>query len=280
MQLQPVPEQTETNLIPFDYHYSPLIEYFLKTVTLKFELNLKSFLKIRLTSIAPSRRTNVFSDMCETEKISEPPSYQLSVSSSENCETACRQNNKEFVKLLNKNIYIISNTLFIDASLYVIKLNPIDSDNGGCVKDENKNTFQCICKLNYQILVNTEFHRIFQLIFTDIPFSRPIQTRDKFSALVILLKFYPLNAVFYLAYMFEINKEFSNPYPSHFVPNDIMHINFDGEIVSENVSGTLEDRGQFSEYGNTLFMKICNLVAHGDCDLRAIGNSYYSINKF
>lgn len=75
-----------------------------------------------------------FVDFCKMEQICRPAFYRLSANSQENCVTGCRQNNKEYVKFLNENIYISSSALNINSRLYVIKLNPIDSYDRGCLR--------------------------------------------------------------------------------------------------------------------------------------------------
>lgn len=154
------------------------------------------------------------------ERIRRPPFYRLSANSHKNCATGCRQNNKEYVKFLNENIYIISSALSINPSQYVIKLNPIHSDNSGCVEGEKTNTNQCICKPTNQIVVDRKFYLMFLHIVNGIPDSyEEISLKKQFSALIILLKFHPPSIVFYLAYMFEINKVSSNL--SLFISNGI-----------------------------------------------------------
>lgn len=163
--------------------------------------------------------------------------------------------------------------LFLDASLYIVKLNPIDSDTGGCLANENNDTYECVCKANYQILVNREFYSILRLIILDTVNSDEKTDDKQFSALIILLKFMPLHAIFYLANMFKMNNVSSNL--PHFIPNDIMNINFDGEVVPENVPGKLENREQLSEMGNKLFIELLQFVIY-NCDIRSIANN----NKF
>lgn len=49
-------------------------------------------------------------------------------------------------------------------------------------------------------------------------------------------------------------------------------------MVPENVDGKVEDRGKFKEYGNAIYMKVYNLIARGECNIRNVSKEYYDKN--
>lgn len=77
------------------------------------------------------------------------------------CTTWCQENNQKYVLFLNKNIYKLKNTLFLDTRFFIIVLNPTDADTGNCVDNKLKKTFNCIYNANYQIMVNRTFYVTF-----------------------------------------------------------------------------------------------------------------------
>lgn len=133
------------------------------------------------------------------KKIPEPPFYGISDDKRRECVTGCSENNKSYVKFLNENIHIIKRILFGDADHITIILNPIDSDIGDCVEGKKEMIYKCLCNVNYQIMVNREFHTSFLDIVIRIPQNNTNITKmEKFFAFIILLKFNPENAVFFL----------------------------------------------------------------------------------
>lgn len=179
---------------------------------------------------------------------------------------------------LNENIHKIKNTLFTDAHLHVVRLNPIASNVGSCVEYEKEKTFKCECNANYQIKVTRSFYTSFLKIVdnTETSYNENIGEKEHFSAFVILLKFHPRSAIFYLAYLFEKYNVSSKT--CLFAP-DMVAVNFRGRIAPENSNGQMEDRGIFADCNHNIFNKVYALIAQNECDIRAVGKRYYSKNN-
>lgn len=216
-------------------------------------------------------------DICKTNPTPTSPFYELVEESDRMCTTWCRDTNQKYVEFLNKNIYKIKNTLFIDTRFFIIVLNPIDADTGNCVHNKPGKTFNCICNANYQIMVNRTLYVTFlHIVNGALEQDKHTIKREDFSALMILLKFYPRSAVFYLAYLFQ--KYDVPPKLSTFAPSRRLIINFGDGLVPEDVDGKVEERRQFKEYGNKIYMKVLNLIARGEC-ISNISNDYFNKNN-
>lgn len=209
-------------------------------------------------------------DLCEPEEIFGQPSHQ----SIANCRAVCTQNNRIYVEFLNLNIYKLKCSLFTDSHYIVLKLNLVNSDTGSCTKNETKNMYECLCKPNYQVMVNDRFYDYFLNIVNS---NNPNQNedtikRERFSVLVIFFKFYPQSAVFYLAYLFE-KYDVDAPL-TVFRPSGRI-LDFRGQVVPGGVTGTVEDRGQFKDFGGKIFRKVYELILNDKCNIRTVGNQYF-----
>lgn len=179
---------------------------------------------------------------------------------------------------VNENIHKIKNTLFADAHLHVVRLNPIASNVGNCVEYEKEKTFKCECNANYQIKVTKPFYTSFLKIVenTEMNIYQNIGEKEHFSAFVILLKFYPRSAIFYLDYLFE---KYNVSSKICLFASNMVAVDFRGRIVPENSTGQMEDRGTFANYESDIFKKVYELIAKNECDIRALGKKYYSKDK-
>lgn len=104
--------------------------------------------------------------------------------------------------------------------------------------------------------------------------NQNINSIEHFCAFMILLKFFPHTAPFYLAYLFE--KYNLSEYMLVFVPRQLL--DFSGQVVPGNVGGLVENWGHFSQYGHKMFDQIYNLIASNP-NINAIGKRYYNNNK-
>lgn len=254
---------------------------------------------------------NVGADaLCKTERISLSPYIFLK---GDDCSHWCFQNNVQYVTFLNNNIAEIKDTLFNDAETIILMLNPINSNTGNCVPDYDNWTHHCQCHANYQIMVSREFYNSFLHIMEEnlrrdqrLEIEEETIRREEFSALAILLKFYPRTAIFYLAYLFYKYKDPSaeplqqlqfelnaidlnlvlvttsdNDVPMHmFTCTPVGYITKGLTIPYDNSYCGVDDKGKLlgnEIYERILFMNMYEKIVMGRCNnLHSVGAMYFA----
>lgn len=156
-----------------------------------------------------------------------------------------------------------------------IKLNPINSNVGKCIK-RNRQVFECQCNPNYQIMVsellkrNTEYN-----VQHTTNYVGTLKIQD-YSVFLLLLKFHPLSAVLYLAYLIYVYdlrlQPVSVDIPDYLVQDTNIETHFEG--------GLIEDRGSFLENDEEIFKSFLQKVKkRNPCDLGKFGancfNNFY-----
>lgn len=165
-----------------------------------------------------------------------------------------------------------------------VKLNPIDSQTGQCIKNNNKNILECLCNSNYQIMINKSFNsKILPSIEQRIQKNnkRGISKVEYFIAFIILLKFNPTTAPLFLGYLFrEFNIRLENV---PFEPIDSTDINLDieAQAKSEEVEGKIENIEELIENEDKLYEIVMKQVLNNSsCDLRALAERYFDTEEF
>lgn len=160
--------------------------------------------------------------------------------------------------------------------MYTVKLNPVSSGNGRCVENKkSKNPiFECVCDPKHQIIINIQLNIDFlDIVNQELDLIQNIGPVEHFCAFIILLKFFPQTAPFYLAYLFEKY----NISEDRLISVPKQQVDFSGQVVPENARGLVENRGQFSWYGRKMFDQIYDLIANKP-NINAIGRKYYNKN--
>lgn len=202
-----------------------------------------------------------------------PGNYEVTEEGSLNCNNKCTWLNLQYVALLNEYISQMKNAFFLgsDQSRCEIKLNPINSNISQCIV-RNRNVFECQCNPNYQIMVskllkrNTEYNIQYT---TDYAETLKIQ---EYSAFLLLLKYHPLSAVSYLAYLVYVHKLpvspvfVDIPYPPVQDPNNETH--FEG--------GLIENKGSFLKNDKEIFKWFLKEMNYHACDLRQFGSDCFN----
>lgn len=213
---------------------------------------------------------------------SSPPGYRLI--SDVTCKIRCIGKNRMYVKFLNKNISKLLRTLFSEQLFYRLKLNTIDSDTGICVDQSNKKTFECSCKTNYQITMSSSLTAaVLDSIERISNNNETITQKEYVSALIVILKFYPLITPLFLAYLFE--KYFLVSEMPEFEISDFAGLNINRNLsiqaVPEIIEGKVEYREELlipkqKELFQIIFDKISST---NSCDLGTIADRYLDKNE-
>lgn len=178
---------------------------------------------------------------------------------------------------MNQNISFLIEKLFGATNrLYCVKLNPIDSQTGECVNNEDKKVFECVCKTNYQIEVNTSLVRTMQRSMNNRVIATSFQELDNLrktkalTAFMLLLKFHPITAPLFLGYLFR-------KYKISVENSAVMNLGINIPNLSGNVPGMIENKGKFIEKEEKLFKKIMKEISStNSCDLRAQADLYFN----
>lgn len=225
--------------------------------------------------------------LCKTKKISEPPFFIVKEKKS-TCSDWCFETNTEYVNFLNRNINIIKSNLFSDTENFTLILDATYSNHGQCVVNEKKKKVQCLCKGNYEIMVSEMFYISFLNIINKSlswnPTQRPIEDifKEEFSALAILLKFYPHSALFYLVYLFHKYEKTSKLYrfasSSKLIADNVELLNADG---NDTKNGLTEDKSSIAENDTDIqiFMNIYKFIVSGSGDILDISKKYYEQHR-
>lgn len=96
------------------------------------------------------------------------------------------------------HIWEANHLLFTNDANIAIHLNWIDSSGGECVLDEEEKKYYCLCKAKYSVTISREFYNTFLFILDEgltrdkrVKRNEITVRREEFSALFIILKFYP-----------------------------------------------------------------------------------------
>lgn len=154
--------------------------------------------------------------------------------------------------------------LYERASDLHIKLNPINSDIGSCVP--NGNDFECQCKPNYQIMVSPLLKETIEnFIGTRQPHNERNVRLQEFVTFVLLLKYHPLSAGLYFAYLInhhrltlmQVTLELVNPWVQ------------DSNTGSQLKGGLIENKGScLDDYEERIFKDFLQKIIHNKCNIR------------
>lgn len=209
---------------------------------------------------------------------SSPPGYRLI--SDLTCKVKCKGKNRMYIKYLNRNISKLLRTLFSEQLSYRLKLNTIDSDTGICVHIDYKKTFECSCKTFYQITMSSSLTAaVLDSIERISNNNETITQKEDVSALIVLLKFYPITVPLFLAYLFDKYSLYSEM--PEFESTDFAGLNINRNLgnavqVPENIEGKVEYRNEIlvPKEKQIFQMIFDNLSSADSCDLRTIANRY------
>lgn len=128
--------------------------------------------------------------------------------------------------------------------------------------------YKCLCNVNYQIMVNREFHTSFLDIVIRIPQNNTNITKmEKFFAFIILLKFNPENAVFFLpTRMRNIMYFRSCPNLLKFLLHLMVKLYLEMLMVKWKIEDDLQNTRM------RYLWKYLTVSLNGKCDIRTLGS--------
>lgn len=184
------------------------------------------------------------------------------------CQSHCSRLNVSYVKFLNKIVNQLGEKFFSDIS--IIKLNPIDADVGECVHNKEKNTYDCDCKIKYQVTIRSDFSETLCGI-RSLPYS-PSYFRliDYFISVLFFLTFHPDTVVLYIAFLF-CNHKFrctENAQPA---------IYSDLSFVPPNVYGAVQKIISCTNGHDKLFEKIVTVTKFKELDINIFADAFHEV---
>lgn len=158
---------------------------------------------------------------------------------------------------------------------YSVKLYPVTSQTGECVNNTNNKTYECLCKPKYIVMVSEFLNQETSKVIEESRQNRQIDiiNETQFIAFTFMLKFYPITAPLYLAFLLE-----KNHVPSADMKRfqtEVMNLDIETQVLIEETEGVCEYKGNFIEREIELYQIIMEkLKSTNYCNLRTVAGKY------